>query len=203
MTDDTPAGRGTHALTTALADLTADAIEDCAFEQVILYGLYTDGRSGYAGDLRRTVKPDDLRAVLAENARLTKELRVERLRSASAEKIAGITTQQDANLRAARDMLRPPDERAFPAANYLIWSYEHDAWWAPFEHGYTRDLTQAGRYLHPRAYQICRNANAYDWPGGLPKEVMIPWTDDPQAAAAAVRTATDQAIAERNTGDPT
>lgn len=110
MTDDTPAGRGTRALTTALADLTADAVEGCTLEQVILYGLYTDGRSGYAGDLRRTIKPDDLRAVLAENARLTKELRVERLRSASAEKIAGIATRQEADLRAARDMLRKTDD---------------------------------------------------------------------------------------------
>lgn len=67
MTDDTSAGRGTHALTTALADLTADAVEECTLEQVILYGLYTDGRSGYAGDLRRTIKPDDLHALLAEN----------------------------------------------------------------------------------------------------------------------------------------
>lgn len=58
------------------------------------------------------VEKTDLRAVLAENARLTKELRVERLRSASAERLAGITTQQDADLRAARDMLRRPDQLA-------------------------------------------------------------------------------------------
>ena len=30
--------------------------------------------------------------------------------------------------------------------NYLIWSYEHDAWWGPNHCGYTNDLEQAGRY---------------------------------------------------------
>jgi hypothetical protein len=76
-TPDTPAGRGISALATALADLTADAVEGCTLEQVYLYGTYTDGRSGYAGNLRRTVTPDDLGAVLAvfaENKRLTNAL---------------------------------------------------------------------------------------------------------------------------------
>jgi hypothetical protein len=68
---DTAAARGTTALTKALADLTADAIEGCTLEQVAVYGLYTDGRSGYAGYPRRTITPDELRAVLAENQRLT------------------------------------------------------------------------------------------------------------------------------------
>ena len=29
---------------------------------------------------------------------------------------------------------------------YVIWSFEHDAWWAPNSQGYVRDLEQAGRY---------------------------------------------------------
>jgi len=74
---DTPAERGASALTTALADLTADAVEGCTLEQVIIYGTYTDGRAGYAGNLRRTITPGGLRAVLdvlAENERLTNAL---------------------------------------------------------------------------------------------------------------------------------
>jgi hypothetical protein len=65
-TPDTPAGRGISALTAALADLAADAVEGCTLERVILYGTYTDGRSGYAGTARRTIAPDELRAVLRE-----------------------------------------------------------------------------------------------------------------------------------------
>jgi hypothetical protein len=78
-TPDTPAGRGVSALAAALADLAADAVEGCTLERVILYGLYTDGRSGYAGTARRTITPDELRAVLDENQRLTRE--TERLRA--------------------------------------------------------------------------------------------------------------------------
>jgi hypothetical protein len=119
--------------------------------------------------------------------------------------LAGLPRQQseqEANLRAARDMLRRPED-AFPAAAWLIWSHEHGGWWRPFERGYTSDLAYAGRYLHPRAYQICREANAYGWINGLPKEVMIEWTDDPQTAAAAVRAATDVLIAERTAKEAT
>lgn len=37
---------------------------------------------------------------------------------------------------------------------YLIWSYEHDAWWRPFDSGYT-DLTEkAGRYTANEAALI-------------------------------------------------
>jgi hypothetical protein len=107
--------------------------------------------------------------------------------------------QTEADLRAARDMLRrPEDHRAFPIADWLIYSHEHGAWWKPFEHGYTHDLAEAGRYIQARAEQICRDANAYGWINGLPKEVMIEWTDDPQTAGAAIRAATGQLIAERS-----
>jgi hypothetical protein len=104
-----------------------------------------------------------------------------------------------ADLRAARDMLRrPEDHRAFPIADWLIYSHELGAWWKPFEHGYTHDLTEAGRYIQARAEQICRDANAYGWVNGFPKEVMVAWTDDPQTAAAAIRAATGRLIAERS-----
>lgn len=98
----------------------------------------------------------------------------------------------------AEDDRREPAAR-YPAANWLIYSHGHGAWWRPFEHGYASSLAEAGRYLHPRAEQICRDANAYGWVNGLPNEVMIEWTDDPQAAAAAVRQATAVLVTERAT----
>jgi len=41
---------------------------------------------------------------------------------------------------------------------YLIWSHEHSAWWGPGEHGYTPELTEAGRYTREDALRICRKA---------------------------------------------
>lgn len=68
-TPDTPAGRGASVLAAALNDLTADAIEGCAIEQVILIGTYTDGRSGYRGNLQCAIAPDELAALLVESRR--------------------------------------------------------------------------------------------------------------------------------------
>lgn len=34
-----------------------------------------------------------------------------------------------------------------PDALWLIWSYEHDAWWKPGGFGYTSTLAEAGRSL--------------------------------------------------------
>lgn len=75
-TPDTAAARGHKALTAALNDLAGDAVEGCVLEQVILYGTYTDYRGGYAGNLRRTVKPDELRAVLRERDELAEKLAI-------------------------------------------------------------------------------------------------------------------------------
>jgi hypothetical protein len=120
----TPAARGTSALTTALADLTADAAEGSTLEQVVVYGTYTDGRSGYAGNLRRTIAPNDLRELLDERRDLADKL------AAATRAVASLAVQRDAmdtalgnandlcrrlheqqeeNLRAARDMLRRHD----------------------------------------------------------------------------------------------
>lgn len=41
---------------------------------------------------------------------------------------------------------------------YLIWSNEHRGWWRSGEHGYSRDLAEAGHYSRDRALQICRKA---------------------------------------------
>jgi hypothetical protein len=41
---------------------------------------------------------------------------------------------------------------------YLIWSHEHKRWWGPGESGYTRHVSQAGRYSHADAVAICAKA---------------------------------------------
>lgn len=41
---------------------------------------------------------------------------------------------------------------------YVIWSYEHNAWWAPNERGYTEDLERAGRYSAEDAGRIVTNS---------------------------------------------
>lgn len=41
----------------------------------------------------------------------------------------------------------------------LIWSFEHNAWWGPGEHGYVETVDEAGRYSMWRAEQICLMAN--------------------------------------------
>ena len=56
---------------------------------------------------------------------------------------------------------------------YLIWSEEHGAWWAPYERGYTRSMKAAGRYSRERALAIAASANG----GGTFCEVAIPFTD--------------------------
>jgi plasmid stabilization system protein ParE len=57
-----------------LDDLEADAVEGCTLETVVLYGTYTDGRGGYAGNLRRSLTPSDLRAIATGNAELRARL---------------------------------------------------------------------------------------------------------------------------------
>lgn len=42
---------------------------------------------------------------------------------------------------------------------FLIWSFEHDAWWGPGERGYTTNIHQAGQYDQVRAIEICTKAN--------------------------------------------
>lgn len=48
----------------------------------------------------------------------------------------------------------------------LIWSYEHNAWWAPNERGYVREIQRAGRYTPEDAARICARA--------FPDEIMVP-----------------------------
>jgi hypothetical protein len=44
---------------------------------------------------------------------------------------------------------------------WLIWSYEHDAWWLPLRTGYTKRAAEAGRYDIDEAVQIVADANKH------------------------------------------
>jgi len=55
---------------------------------------------------------------------------------------------------------------------YLIWSYEHAAWWRGAFAGYTPDAIAAGRYSYEQARNICWEANKHR-PVDEPHEVMV------------------------------
>lgn len=42
---------------------------------------------------------------------------------------------------------------------FLIWSFEHNAWWGVGECGYVAIVEHAGRYTLERAVEICQAAN--------------------------------------------
>jgi hypothetical protein len=46
-----------------------------------------------------------------------------------------------------------------PDEPYVIWSYEHGAWWGPARCGYTVQLADAGRYSRDEAERIVASAN--------------------------------------------
>jgi hypothetical protein len=41
---------------------------------------------------------------------------------------------------------------------FVIWSFEHHAWWAPSREGYTEDLASAGLYSQREAGEIVTNS---------------------------------------------
>lgn len=41
----------------------------------------------------------------------------------------------------------------------LIWSFEHNAWWAPAACGYVATVAEAGLYTLATAIDICARAN--------------------------------------------
>lgn len=51
--------------------------------------------------------------------------------------------------------MRAKDDRDWPTLRlYVIWSFDHEAWWRPNERGYTRELAEAGRYTGTHAGQL-------------------------------------------------
>jgi len=41
---------------------------------------------------------------------------------------------------------------------YVIWSFEHQAWWGPCRLGYVKQLSHAGRYCATEAGKIVTNS---------------------------------------------
>ena len=41
--------------------------------------------------------------------------------------------------------------REIMTKDWLVWSYEHRAWWKPGDMGYTTDIKQAGRFTQAEA----------------------------------------------------
>lgn len=48
-------------------------------------------------------------------------------------------------------MSRPEDDRL---GLFLVWSWEHEAWWGPARCGYVREIGRAGRYSWDEAADI-------------------------------------------------
>lgn len=57
------------------------------------------------------------------------------------------------------------------SSKWLIWSIEHDGWWKPNRHGYTKYKFQAGRYSFKDACEIVKNSNWRDKDN--PEEAMV------------------------------
>lgn len=56
---------------------------------------------------------------------------------------------------------------------YLIWSVEHQGWWAVARCGYVDNPLEAGVYDENEANDICRDANIACGEGVV-EEIMIP-----------------------------
>ena len=57
-------------------------------------------------------------------------------------------------------------------AIWVVWSFEHDAWWGPHRWGYTPDLAEAGHYTQLEAEAIERQANVVAL-----HECAMPWIE--------------------------
>lgn len=76
---------------------------------------------------------------------------------------------------------------------YLIWSAYHGMWWGASRAGYTRTLSNAGRYSREDAISICATARD-GWPAGdeTPTEIPVRESDALECAAicASLRSST-------------
>lgn len=66
----------------------------------------------------------------------------------------------------------PVSPRALTAA-WVVWSFEHDAWWGPGQFGYFEDLLKAGVYSETEAKEIEERANRFRSPSD-PNERAYP-----------------------------
>jgi hypothetical protein len=60
---------------------------------------------------------------------------------------------------------------------YLIWSNEHGGWWKPGCHGYTKGLTEAGRFSRGQALGICRDSIPTAMHIGMISEIPVRLAD--------------------------
>lgn len=63
------------------------------------------------------------------------------------------------------------EARRKDAKDFLIWSIEHDAWWAPNHSGYVSDPKEAGRYSFDEAIDIVNNPHTEK--PGVPNEAIV------------------------------
>ncbi|MBN9459003.1 MAG: hypothetical protein J0I54_20415 [Bosea sp.] len=63
------------------------------------------------------------------------------------------------------------------AADYVVWSNEHSAWWGPDEAGYRAKLEEAGRYDREQALAICAGARGGRQYNENPSEVPVLFED--------------------------
>lgn len=57
---------------------------------------------------------------------------------------------------------------------WLIYSFEHRAWWAKDRCGYVDKRENAGRYTLEEAIRICNTANIHGRLVNRPEEAMVP-----------------------------
>lgn len=67
---------------------------------------------------------------------------------------------------------------------YVVWSNEHRAWWAPDRCGYTTHIDRAGRYPRREAIDIASSARGGWSRGNNPPEIAIPALDALEMALA-------------------
>ena len=60
-------------------------------------------------------------------------------------------------------------------SKWLIWSIEHNGWWKPSYHGYTKLRSEAGIYSYDEALSIVEGANINN--KDIPNEAMIKFVD--------------------------
>lgn len=63
-------------------------------------------------------------------------------------------------------------KKAHSEERWLIWSFEHNAWWMPRQCGYTGKIKHAGMYKYDQAVEIVEGANKYC--KKKPNEAMLP-----------------------------
>ena len=69
---------------------------------------------------------------------------------------------------------------------YLVWSNEHQGWWKPGGHGYSRGLRGAGHFTRANALRICRDAIPQAGHIGIIAEIPIKFADVTEFLAGAM-----------------